>query len=297
MDYINLIKRSIQTAWKHKYLWVFGFFVAISDGFGGWHWLGEDVGETDWGFRVRDLDFDPAVFIVLGLAVFAVWILFWLVSIIAEGSLIHGIASRETGKNADFSDCLSMGLSKFLRVFGIMLLMTLAVLFFIVCLLMIIIPSYFSYVGIGIALTIMAIPVLIVLIFMVVVVEGWAIRFAVLYDDNLPDSFVKGWNLFTNNVGKTIGVAFSSLLTQLFFWCILMICLAILAVPFIIIGFNSFWMGLIPGIAMGLFIIMFYSAYIGTFSSSVWTLGFMQITGYMSARGENSVVPQSDDGQ
>lgn len=281
MDYMELVKKSVSNAWNYKFLWLFGFFVSVSDGFGGFQWSKDKIDVGDWADRCDFGAFriDPAILVLLAMAAFAVWILFWLMSVLCEGSLIHGISRKELNLQATFADCWSAGLGKFFRLFGIILLATLAVLFAIFSLLLFIVPSYFASVALGVILTILAIPILIVIILVAVCVEGWAIRFAVLNDEHWLDAIVKGWRLFIYNIGKTLAVAFSSFLAQLVLWCLLVIAMLMLAIPFILVGTANVWLGLIPGIGLGLLIIILSSAFFGTFASSVWTLGFMQMTG------------------
>lgn len=281
MDYMKLVKKSVSNAWNYKFLWLFGFFVSVSDGFGGFQWWKDDIHIGDWADRC---DFgwfcvDPAILILLAMAAFAVWVLFWVMSVLCEGSLIHGISRKELNLPVTFADCWSFGLGKFFRLFGIILLATLAVLLAIFSLLLFIVPSYFAHVAFGVILTILAIPILIVIILVAICVEGWAIRFAVLNDERWLDAIGKGWHLFQHNIGKTLAVAFSSFLAQLVLWCLLVIAMLILAIPFILVGVASLWLGLIPGIGLGLLVVILSSAYFGTLASSVWTLGFMQITG------------------
>ena len=140
--------------------------------------------------------------------------------------------------------------------------------------------AFFVSTGLGIVLIVMALPVILVVILVTICVEGWAIRFAVLHDEPWLDAIARGWNLFTANVGKTLAVAFSSFLTQFVIWCGLVIALVIAAIPFIIIGYRDLWTGLIPGLTLLGVVIILSEAFFGTFASSVWTLGFMQLTGY-----------------
>ena len=81
-----------------------------------------------------------------------------------------------------------------------------------------------------------------------------------------------------------IGPVVTSFLAQLILWCLLVIAMLILAIPFILIGTANLWLGLIPGIGLGLLVIILSSAFFGTFASSVWTLGFMQMTGLTGSR-------------
>jgi hypothetical protein len=282
MDYMELVKKSVSNAWNYKFLWLFGFFVSVSNGFGGFHGIKEDIDIGDWTDRwdLGWFSFDPAILVFLAMAAFAAWVLFWVMSVVCEGSLIHGISRKELNLPVTFADCWSVGLGKFFRLLGIILLATLAVLFAILSLLLFIVPSYFAHVAFGIILTILAIPILIVIILVSICVEGWAIRFAVLNNERWLDAIGKGWHLFQHNIGRTLGVAFSSLLSQLVLWCLLIIGMLILAIPFIIVGMVNPWLGVIPGVGLGLLIIILSSAYFGVFASSVWTLGFMQMTGW-----------------
>jgi len=282
MDYMELIKRSVSNAWKYKFLWLFGFFVSVADGFGGGHWWTDKL-DRKCSIRFDEfgaLGIDHALLIFLALAAFSLWVLFWIMSVLSEGSLIHGISRKELKLKVNFSDCWSAGVARFFRLFGIMLLATLAVIFAIICMALVIVPSYFASVPLGIVLTILALPIIFVIIIVAVSVEGWAIRFAVLNDQSWLDAIGKGWLLFKDNVWKTLGVAFSSFFAQLVMWCILIIGMLILAVPFVLMGIASLWLGLLPGIMLAILIIILSSAFFGTFASSVWTLGFMQLTGY-----------------
>ncbi len=281
MDYMELVKKSVVNAWNYKFLWLFGFFVSVSDGFGGFHGWDDDVDLGDWADRC---DFgwfsvDPAILVLLAMAAFAAWVLFWLMSVLCEGSLIHGISRKDSNLHVSFTDCWSVGLGKFFRLFGIMLLAVLAALALIFSLVLVIVPAYFASVALGVILTILAFPILIVIVLVAVCVKGWAIRFAVLNDERWLNAIVKGWHLFTHNIGKTLAVAFSSFLAQLVLWLLLIIAMLVLAIPFILVGVANLWLGLIPGIGLGLLIIILSSAYFGVFASSVWTLGFMQMTG------------------
>ncbi len=300
MDYMELVKKSISNAWKYKFLWLFGFFVSVADGFGGGHWWTDKLDRDEWTADFGDFGIfriEPAVLVLFVLAAFALWIVFWVMSVLSEGSLIHGISRKESNLDVNFADCWSVGLGKFFRLFGIMLLAGLAVLFVVICLAFVIVPSYFASVGLGLALTILAIPILLVIIFVAISIEGWAIRFAVLNDIPWLDAIGRGWNLFRDNIGKTLGVAFSSLLTQLVLWCALVIGMMILAIPFIVAGMANLWLGLVPGIGVGLLIIILSSAFFGTLASSVWTLGFMRMTGYVGPQAvavTNAVPPVAE---
>ena len=121
-----------------------------------------------------------------------------------------------------------------------------------------------------------------VVIVLVVCVEGWALRFAVVH--NLPwlEAIQQGWRLFTDNIGRTLAIAFSSVFTQFVLGCVFVLGLALLAIPFFIVGMIDVWTAVIPGACVGLVLVLTAPAFLGTFASSVWTLGFMGLTGHQS---------------
>jgi hypothetical protein len=283
MDYMELVKRSIANAWRYKFLWFFGFFVSIAEGFGGKLSWTDKLG--DWEpvcrfdhFRYIYLDFEPVFLIMLALAAFALMILFFAMAVLSEGALIHGIFRKEKNLDTGFADCWSAGLRRFFRILGIVFLAFVSVAFVVFGGLVVLVPSFFLSKALGILMLLMAIPVFIVAVFIVVAVEGWALRYGIIKDISLPDSIQQGWLLFKNNLGKTIGVALSSFVSQLIMWAILVVCLLMLAIPLVVIGMADIWLGLVPGISLLLIVVVLSSAFFGVFSSSVWTLGFMRLT-------------------
>ena len=234
MDYMELVKKSVSNAWNYRFLWLFGFFVSVTDGFGGGHWWTDKLDRSESYGRFGefgDLYFDPALLVLLAIAAFSLWIIFWVMGVISEGSLIHGISRKELNLKVSFADCWSAGLGKFLRLLGIMLSALLLVVAVLFGLALIVIPSYFAHIGLGIAMTLLALLVLVPIIIIIVCVEGWAIRFAVLNDERWLAAIGKGWQLFRDNIGKTLAVAFLSLFTQLVLWCILVIGMVISLIP------------------------------------------------------------------
>ncbi|MFQ6009005.1 MAG: hypothetical protein ACE5K8_08660 [Candidatus Zixiibacteriota bacterium] len=68
-------------------------------------------------------------------------------------------------------------------------------------------------------------------------------------------------------------------MTQLILWLVLIFAMLVVGIPFIFLGTLNLWLGVIPGVGFCLLIIALSSAYFGVFASSVWTLGFMRMTG------------------
>ena len=258
MDYMEIVKRSFRNAWKYKFLWFFGFFVSVFDGLGGGHWWTDKLDRGDWvgwdnrfgGYQrfedICDFLIEPAVIIIAVLAVLSLVVIFWALYVLSEGALIRGISRKFQNLETDFGDCWSVGLNKFFRIFGITFLAFISIFATVIFLVMINIPFWFLAKPLGIMTTVLSIPIFFALIVFVVCLEGWAIRYGILFDENWLSAIGKGWTLFKNNFGKTLGVAFSSFLAQLITWFILVFCTLFVAIPFVILGMNNLWLGLIP---------------------------------------------------
>lgn len=283
MDYMKIVEKSFSNAWRYRFLWLFGFFVSIAEGFrGGFSWTDklDRYDHFDHYWRFTRFDIEPAIIAMIILAAMLIWLIFFLLSILSEGALIRGISRKELDLETGFEDCWKTGWNKFFRLFGIILLAVIAVISSIIILIIGNIPFWVVSKILGVMVTLMSIPLFLAIILVIVAVEGWAIRYAILYDDSWLTSIGRGWQLFRNNAGKTLGVAFTSLVSQIIAWIILLLCMIVVAIPLIILGLVNLWFGLIPGIMLGFLIIVLSSAILGTFASSVWTIGFMKLTGY-----------------
>ena len=71
-----------------------------------------------------------------------------------------------------------------------------------------------------------------------------------------------------------------------------------MAIPFVILGMASFWLGVIPGAMLGLVVMVLIGAFFGVFQSSIWTLAFKQIRETATESVQMSIdvdLPASDD--
>jgi hypothetical protein len=277
MDFAKLITKSLQTAWKYKYLWLFGFFLEIMNGSSSARKV-----QNEW-------DLDPGLLIFIIFAAIGLFIIFWLISIFSEGALIHGISRIEFGKNSNLSDCFSAGMSYFPKIFGIKILAIVVTIAAILGGLLFMVPAFIATPALGILVAIFIIPIMIVVAFIVVSIEAWSVRYVVLQKKSWTEGIEYGWHMLKTNVGKTIGVAFSSFLVKIGLVIVILLCMAFLAIPFVLLGMASLWLGLIPGIIVGSIFLILLTGYLGTYGSSVWTYAFMELTG-CTLEGEEAVA-------
>jgi len=270
MDYMSIITRSLRNAWEYRFLWLFGLFAGLAHGGGN--------GGGRGGIHADRWDIDPGLLLLLIAAALFLGLIFFLLSVWSEGALIHGIHEKENNRETGFSDCGRAGGRKFGTVFGIKLLVVLAVIGTMLLLALFLVPAFLAAVPLGVLLAVFLVPGFFVVLFILTAVEGWAMRFAVIRDMNWEESLRQGWRLFQRNVASTVGVAFSSFLPKLLAVMALIFAILILALPAILLGVATLGLALIPLAFLGLVIFLAATAFLGTFGSSVWTLGFLKLT-------------------
>ena len=133
MDYGNILSRAWQVTWKHKVLWIFGIFVALSSGSGsfnsGTSWNqssssggGGNFPQPDMPPQLREFLNSPALPIaiiallclglIIALAIF-------LMGVASTGALIGGIDLAESTGAVTFSQAWVLGTSNFLKILGL----------------------------------------------------------------------------------------------------------------------------------------------------------------------------------
>lgn len=298
IDYFGFVKKSLRVAWEYKFLWLFGFFVVAADGSGGMasHLSNlKDIDSHSPFFSQCDFDpsfITPGLIIMVALAVLFMALLFWIMGVLSEGALIHGVVKRESGGTASFSECWSRGVDKFWPLFGILILATIVGAMLVIGIILFLIPAFIASVALGFILLLFALPIIVAVIFIIEALVAWAIRLIVIDDKPWLDSIGDSWNMLRHNFGKTLGIAFSSLLTQLLLGIIFLLGLLVVAIPFIIIGMQNALLGIIPGILTAIILIAALSAFEGVFRSSIWTFGYLQLTGREVALAD--AIPGTD---
>ncbi len=132
MDYGNILSRAWQVTWKHKVLWIFGIFVALSSGSGsfnsGANWNqgssggGGNFPQPDMPPQLREFLNSPALpiaiiaLICLGLIIA---LAIFLMGVASTGALIGGIDLAESTGAVTFAQAWAIGTSNFLKILGL----------------------------------------------------------------------------------------------------------------------------------------------------------------------------------
>lgn len=312
MDYGNVLRRSWQVTWQHKFMIVLGFLASLGGGFSS--------SGTNYTTNAEDMQSLPfmngnmdAILPALGaLAVgafcflFILGIAFWLLKLVSEAGLIDAAYQLDSGQPATFKSALTTGWHKLGSLVGLNILMFLPLAILIGLLIAMGVVSLVGAVGgaayagedalgamagagVGlIALFCCLLCGVILLAFVVGLIYTFAQRALVLEDLGVIDSIRRGWQVLRENLAEVI------ILLILFF----VISIAVgIAVAIILIPLGIFSVGptalrlfageQVGGFDIGLMILGFLimavlsaairSIYM-SFQSSAYTLAFKEFT-------------------
>jgi hypothetical protein len=285
MEYGRIIKQSLGIAWRKKYLWVFGFFASLGAGGGGNYSSLYDRNESfrAWaGLKEWILSHLGLIF-VLTIAAAGLMIVLMALYLISKGGLIKSVSQISRNQPDSFEQTLGYGLRYLWRILGIDMLYGLAV---VLTLGLTVLPALLMiFAGgggvrvLGVLLVLlMALP-LVALLFGLGLLANFSYQMAVVEDQRVFRAVTGAASLFRRNIGRTALLGIIAVGIALLYAAALIAGLIFLAVPFVILGAFNLWAGLIPGILIGLPLLLASSGFYGTFISGYWTLAYMDLAG------------------
>jgi hypothetical protein len=300
MNYGDLLSEAFRLAWRNRFLWFFGFFVAGGGGsfnfpanFGGQEVrnpFGPVAGPLQW---ISD---NLVLFLTVVISVIVVLALIFLVlSMISQGALAESVAALHRGETRSFGSAFRVGTANFWRVFG------LKVLFFLIALglvLVIFLPvglgalAAFSLTdSTGLRVLAVVLGVLFVFVALIVVflpfaiVNQFGLRELVVSRRRITESIAGGFRLFRRNIGRSLLVWLIQLAVMLGLGIALLVALvifgAILLGPAIaLFATDHANAGVVAGVLGGvLFLVPVFviSGAIGAFNHAYWTLAYLRL--------------------
>ena len=289
IDYWGIVVRSAKIAWENKLLWVFGFFAA-SGGTGGGNYgsFGEHGAREIRDFFMAHMEI--LVLIIIGIVL--LWLVFLVLNVIAKGGLVSCIARVDRGERIRFEDGWNAGLNRFWGVLGIGLMGMLAFLIVgTVCAVAVFLPMAGGAPGIAVGIFIAAILLIpfLAFLFLLAFTIIYAEREYIVAGGTVTDALDTAWGMTRSYFVQTFVMWLVSFGSTIAFVVAIILCLLVMAVPFILIGLASPIAGMVLGIPIGIvFLILAGSAY-STYDYSLWTLLYLELRGEVSlAATENA---------
>lgn len=302
MDYGDLLKGAWHVAWRHKYLWVLGFFAAEGGGCGvsGNYNLGADEPITWPGrspVRLSELveRYWPAVLaLVAGGLVLTLVLL--VLRVVATGGLIHGTDQALAGRpGTGLGAAWRRGVQVFWPMVGLGLLTTLIALAGILAVVVfaavpIVFLVFSGAMGpgrvIGIALIALgAVAVLIPAVVTLQLVWNWSTRVLVLQGRPAGASLRLGWRILRDNLGHSLLAWALQTAISIAVGIPAAVALAVVGLPVVLLLLHAkgdlgpfAW----SGVGLAAFVVLaalgVYGAAVSTYVNAYWTVAFRQIT-------------------
>ncbi len=232
MDYGNILRRSWDVIWNHKFMLVLGFLAALGSGVSG----SGGGNNSNYTFDGSEFDQIPqlsenlaAVLAAAGVVVasllcilFIVGIVLWLVRLTAQAGMIDAAYRLDAGEKVTFGEAISAGWQKLGRMIGLNIVL------FGVFFLMAVVGVLVLVLGIGataagaaagegdmggllagLGVGLLALICCLMCVFMLVaivvnVLYPFAQRAAVLEDMGVMASIGRGWQVIKENLGEVI---------------------------------------------------------------------------------------------
>ncbi|MDP2181332.1 MAG: hypothetical protein Q8K99_02020 [Actinomycetota bacterium] len=296
MDFGGILKRAWNITWRYKVLWIFGLLAGGAGRGGGnfnYNFGRGDLGQqqidnlADFGSRIESA---LPVIIAVAVFLFIVGIGFWILSIAAQGGLVHLVSEAEESREVRAGLGWTAGFARWGRVFLLQLVLFLPILLILVIMSFVVFvpiilpiisgnePSGASFLG-ACGGVIFGVLLLVVIGFIVSIVYNLALRYSVIDDVPAFAAIGQGWN--------DLKARFKD---------IFLMYLIVVAVGFaygVVVGVVGVVFGITIGLAaaggayavagivsFALFLLLLVpGAVYSTYVSSVWTLFFRELTG------------------
>ncbi len=266
----DIIRDSFKLAWKHKYLWLFGLFLA---GSGGGNYGGD--------FEPSDIDaayeWLLAALVAIVLITLVVVIVVMVLHVISKSALIYNVYQIETGGAHSLSGGWDFGMKRFWPMLGLTLLQVVILIAFLAVLALIVIGLFVAHVALGFLSLLFALPALFAGLMAVSLTWAYAERFVALETRGVIEALGEGVSLVRSQWKPSILVLLVKIGIGIAFAVGMMGVGAALFLPAVALWLMSKPLAIVYGILVLLPFTILLTAYIGTFDSAVWTKVFLQL--------------------
>jgi len=298
MDYLDILKRAWNITWRYKALWVLGFFAAAAGGSGGGgNPASYSTGAEDWSPGAMEPFFDWMAqnwvyLAIVGTALFFVGVIYWVLSIAAQGGLVHAVNEAAEGRQPSLGPAWRVGFSKWGRVFMISFVLGLPLVVLGMAMVAMLLASGFSAFsltqgenaagGALVGFMCCGFPLFLVLMvagaLIISILVQLAVRYGVLADFTFGRAIVQAWNDLWAKKGAFV-FWLVMLLPGMAYGLVALLFLLPFGVPAVLLIVDgNYSVGALLGVLAFLMLLVPGAIY-GTFVSASWTVFFRRMTG------------------
>jgi hypothetical protein len=312
MDIGRILARSLEIAWRYKFLWLLGFVMALTGGSGG--------GGGNSGYNFSSSDFnrvpgqrtptvEPGVVLFL-LAVAACLLLIYLVLVfyfrfVARGALVASVRAVENGTTPTLGSAWREGQSYYVRLLGLGFLVNLPLIIVAIALILLALLPFLGSIiavvraaesgsqfvgplisGLVGAILLFCCALLCILLLALIVhpIYEFAVRAIVLENTGTIAGLSRGYNRLRANLGNTL-LLYIVLIGARIGWSIVV---AIVAIPTFLVLFGivvatasaNLTAAILFGLALGIplaLVFVFVEGLFQVFESNAWTEGYLAL--------------------
>jgi len=312
IKYLQILKDSWRIIWNNKYLWWFGFFIALGSG-GGFNSQLPMNNNGDWeekteAGREEILSFINSHFewIATGLIILAaIAIALLVLRIISQAAIIKSVDDIEKGGGSNFSIGFKKGRKYFWKLLAIDLILGF---FTLGILIVLFLPVVFlfhakSYIAASLLL-ILAILIFIPLVILVSFLKKYAHFYLVLAKSGIGSSIENAYQVFRKNILSSLIMALLLLVIGVIAGIAMVMLILPLALVFIFMGLILYlllakigiFIAAVLGVLILILIIFLLSSIVTSFYQTAWLLFFQEIAALKSKEVagelENKIVEE-----
>jgi hypothetical protein len=303
INYLSILKKAWSITWSNKYLWWFGFFIALTSSGSLFNYSSRnDTNAQQMNQQFADLLSQHAGWFLAGAVILLIiFLLLLIMRFLSRGALIKSIEKHSKNEPSTFSAGLREGKKYFWRVLLISFLIQAAVM---AVALLIITPIAFlfmtkSYI-LGVLLTLAGIVIILPLMVLAFFLANYSLIYAVLGDLSIADAIENGYNLFRKHIWTSILMALIFIPIAIALLIGTLFIIFFLAIIFFVLGLIAFLLFNKIGAAviLVLVIILFLLIFLGvrsvyeTFSQAAWIFFFREIASPKVAEAVAEAVPE-----
>jgi hypothetical protein len=267
----DIIRDAFKLAWKYKYLWLFGLFVAGSGGGGN---FGGDFEPSDIDAAYEWL---LAALVAIVLIATAVLIVVMVLHVISKSALIYNVYQIETGGAHSLSGGWDFGVKRFWPMLGVTLLQVVVMIAFLAVLVLLEIVLFVAHISLVFLALLFALPALFAGLMAITLMWAYAERFVALETRGVIEALGEGMSLLRSQWKPSLLMLLVKIGIAIALGIGLVGVGAALFIPAIALWVMSKPLAIVYGILVLLPFTILLTAYIGTFDSAVWTKVFLQL--------------------
>jgi len=288
IPYIEILKKSGKIVWRNRYLWWFGFFVALGS-LSGTNYS-YDLGKVNSPAsqqKIFDFASQNIHWVAIGLIIFLIlYLIFIILSVVGRGALIYSANQQAEEKPVSFKIGFKKGKVYFWKLFLIAFLLGLFMFSSIIILAIPVIFLFYvkSYL-IGVFMAILAALIIIPLIILAVYVKIYAYLYTVLGQFAFWPAIENSYNLFRKNLASSLVMGLLFIPINIFWGIVSIMAIVPITISFLVIGLVIFFIagkiGAIiiaaVGIASIIILLLIIRSIYEAFAQTLWVLFFREI--------------------